>query len=65
MEVDKAKAFFEEDLGKKTPVIKTGAEIPFSRYFYKYQKPIPSEELIKQFEILESNVDNCITNLFK
>lgn len=28
-----AAAFFEEDLGKKKPVIKTGAEIPFTRYF--------------------------------
>ena len=31
--VPDAKAFFEEDLGKKKPVIKTGAEIPFTRYF--------------------------------
>ena len=30
--VPDAKAFFEEDLGKKKPVIKTGAEIPFTRY---------------------------------
>ena len=29
-----AKAFFEEDLGKKKPVIKTGAEIPFTRAFH-------------------------------
>ena len=28
-----AVAFFEEDLGKKKPVVKTGAEIPFTRYF--------------------------------
>lgn len=39
--VPDAKAFFEEDLGKKKPVIKTGAEIPFTRYFYKYQQPTP------------------------
>ena len=31
--VPDAKAFFEENLSKKIPVIKTGAEIPFSRYF--------------------------------
>ena len=36
--VPDAKAFFEEDLSKKKPVIKTGAEIPFTRYFYKYQQ---------------------------
>ena len=34
--VPDAKWFFEEDLNKKTPVIRTGAEIPFTRYFYKY-----------------------------
>ena len=38
-----AAAFFEENLGAKMPVIKTGAEIPFTRYFYKYQQPTPSE----------------------
>ena len=43
--VPDAKAFFEEDLGKKKPVIKTGAEIPFTRYFYKYQKPESSQKL--------------------
>lgn len=35
--VPDAKWFWEEDLSKKTPVIRTGAEIPFTRYFYKYQ----------------------------
>ena len=45
--VPDAKAFFEEDLGKKKPVIKTGAEIPFTRYFYKYQQPTPSTALNK------------------
>ena len=37
-----AAAFFEENLGAKKPVIKTGAEIPFTRYFYKYQPSTPS-----------------------
>lgn len=40
-----AQWFFEENLSAKKPVIKTGAEIPFTRYFYKYQQPVPSEEL--------------------
>ena len=40
-----AAAFFEENLSAKKPVIKTGAEIPFTRYFYKYQQPTASEEL--------------------
>ncbi|MDE6889721.1 MAG: type I restriction-modification system subunit M [Eubacterium sp.] len=59
-----AKAFFEEDLGKKKPVIKTGAEIPFTRYFYKYQKPIASDELEVKFMELELAVTEHISKLF-
>ena len=62
--VTDAKAFFEEDLGKKKPVIKTGAEIPFTRYFYKYQQPTATEELIDKFNSLESDVTNRIKELF-
>lgn len=63
--VPDAKAFFEEDLGKKKPVIKTGAEIPFTRYFYKYQQPIPSEELEVKFMDLELSVSDRVSKLFK
>lgn len=59
-----AKAFFEEDMGKKKPVIKTGAEIPFTRYFYKYQQPEPSEELEQRFIDLEKSVNERIQKLF-
>lgn len=59
-----AKAFFEEDLTKKNPVIKTGAEIPFTRYFYEYQQPIPSEELEARFMELEASVSERIKKLF-
>lgn len=59
-----AKAFFEEDLSKKKPVIKTGAEIPFTRYFYKYQKPTDSSLLKKQFEDLEKSIANRVTKIF-
>ena len=59
-----AKAFFEEDLSKKKPVIKTGAEIPFTRCFYEYQQPVPSEELKKQFMELEHSVSERISKLF-
>ncbi|GAA6292218.1 hypothetical protein F220043C3_06520 [Enterocloster asparagiformis] len=60
-----AKAFFEEDLGKKKPVIKTGAEIPFTRYFYKYQQPAPSEELETKFMELELSVSERVAKLFE
>lgn len=59
-----AKAFFEEDLSKKKPVIKTGAEIPFTRYFYKYQKPTNSSILRTQFEELEKSIAERITKIF-
>ena len=59
-----AKAFFEEDLSKKKPIIKTGAEIPFTRYFYKYQKPTDSSVLRLQFEDLEKSIANRITKIF-
>ena len=59
-----AKAFFEEDLSKKKPVIKTGAEIPFTRYFYKYQKPIDSSILKAQFEELEKSIAERVSKIF-
>ena len=62
--VPDAKWFWEENLGAKKPVIKTGAEIPFTRYFYKYQQPVPSEELAKQFMELEKSVLERIAKLF-
>ncbi len=63
--VPDAKAFWEENLTKKTPVIKTGAEIPFTRYFYKYEEPTPSEELEKQFLALEKDVAARVAELFQ
>lgn len=60
-----AAAFFEEDLGKKKPVIKTGAEIPFTRYFYKYQQPTASEELEARFSELELSVSERVARLFE
>ncbi len=63
--VPDAKWFFEENLSAKNPVVKIGAEIPFSRYFYKYQKPESSKVLGKRFIDLEKSVNERITKLFK
>ena len=60
-----AVAFFEENLGAKKPVIKTGAEISFTRYFYKYQQPTPSEELAERFMTLEKSVSERVSRLFQ
>jgi type I restriction enzyme M protein len=59
-----AKAFFDEDLSKKNPIIKTGAEISFTRYFYKYQQPVPSEKLKAKFLDLEKSVSERVAKLF-
>ena len=61
--VPDAQWFFEEDLSKKSPVIRTGAEISFTRYFYKYQQPKPSEELEQRFLGLEKSVSERIARL--
>ena len=63
--VPDAKAFFNEDLGKKKPVIKTGAEIPFTRYFYQYQKPESVDVLADKVRILESEINVGMQDLFK
>ena len=63
--VPDAKAFFEEDMTAKTPKIKTGAEIPFTRHFYKYEAPRPSEELAKEFLALEEKVNEKVKDLFE
>lgn len=62
--VPDSKWFWEENLGAKKPVIKIGAEIPFTRYFYKYQQPTPSEELEAKFSELEASVSERIQKLF-
>ena len=54
-------ASFEQDIGEKT--IKIGAEIPFTKYFYKYQQPTPSEELLARFIELDKEVDQKIKEL--
>lgn len=59
-----AKAFFEENLTAKKPVIKIGAEIPFTRYFYKYQQPEKSEILEREFLAIEKSVSEKINTLF-
>lgn len=51
---------FEEDLNAKKPVIKTGAEFPFTRYFYEYKEPEKADDLLKQFMDIEDELSNKI-----
>lgn len=59
-----AVAFFEENLSGKNPTIKTGAEIPFTKFFYKYVLPEASEDLEQQFIELEKSVSKKVSILF-
>lgn len=69
--VPDAKAFFEGanenatfayDMQQKT--VRIGAEIPFTRYFYKYTAPTPSDDLAQKFVTLEKSVSQKIKELF-
>lgn len=57
-------AFFEENMNAKKPIIKTGAEIRFTKYFYSYQEPEKSEILQAKFLELEENINAKIEALF-
>ena len=59
-----AKAFFEENLGLKKPRIKTGAEIPFTRMFYKYNYLRPSDEILNEIKSDEKLVNETLKQLF-
>ncbi len=62
--VPDAVAFFDEVITEKKTVIKTGADIAFTRYFYQYQQPEASEVLEKRFVELENSVSESIKKLF-
>ena len=46
---------------KKT---KIGYEIPFTRYFYKYVPPKPSEEIMSEIKELEKSLDGVLEGIF-
>ena len=55
-----AQWFWEENTSAKKPVIKTGAEIPFTRCFYTYAQPESSDVLAQQFMELERTINERI-----
>ncbi len=60
-----AEAFFEEKIDTKKPIIKTGAEIPFTRIFYKYKKQESSDKLLEDFIEIDKKVNEKIKKLVK
>ena len=47
---------YEYNPNKKGDKEKLGAEIPFTRFFYEYQEPEKSEDLLKKFFELENDI---------
>lgn len=52
--------WFDEETEK---AVKTGAEIPFTRYFYQFEEPEPSEKLLAEFMELEAQLEEQIKGL--
>ena len=44
---------------------KVGYEIPFTRYFYKYEAPRPSSEIMKEIMELEKELDGALAEVFE
>lgn len=63
--VPDAKAFFEEKLGTKNPKIKTGAEIPFTRMFYKYCPLRSSDVILNELKHDVKLANETLEKLFK
>ena len=55
----KYKAWIDE---KKS---KVGYEIPFTRYFYKYEAPRPSEEIKAEIMELEKELSGSLEEVFR
>ena len=43
---------------------KTGYEIPFTRHFYRYQPPRPSDTILSEIIAIEKELDTAIRELF-
>ena len=55
---------FVPDARIDTKKSKIGYEIPFTRYFYKYIPPRPSEEIMKEILELEKELDGSLKEIF-
>lgn len=43
---------------------KIGYEIPMTRYFYKYQEPEKTSDIIKRLNLIETDISNSLKHLF-
>ena len=55
---------FAPDAWIDTKKSKVGYEIPFTRYFYKYQAPKPSREIMAEILELEKELEGSLAEVF-
>ena len=55
---------FAPDAWIDTKKTKVGYEIPFTRYFYKYEAPKPSKEIMKEILEIEAELDGSLEEIF-
>ena len=55
---------FAEDAWIDEKKSKIGYEIPFTRYFYKYEAPKPSAEIMAEILELELDLDGSLSEVF-
>jgi len=56
---------YESDETAKKPVIKEGAEFPFTRYFYEYKAPEKADDLLQEFIDIEKAMAPKIKQLLR
>lgn len=44
---------------------RVGYEIPFTRYFYKYEAPRPSAEIKQEILAIEAELDGALAEVFR
>ena len=44
---------------------KVGYEIPFTRYFYKYEAPKPSVQIMAEILEIEKELDGSLAEIFR
>ena len=44
---------------------RVGYEIPFTRYFYKYEAPRPSSEIKQEILAIEAELDGALAEVFR
>lgn len=56
---------FAPDAWIDTKKSKVGYEIPFTRYFYQYQPPRPSADIMTEIQAIERELEGALTEVFE